>query len=58
MESAFGFYDSNSDDFLDSNEVKAVLLGTLNILGAFKKNFDQKGAEKITAEVMRDLGNK
>ena len=52
LENAFKAYDTNYDQFLDSNEISQCLLAMLEILGADRKNHN---IDKIKDDFMEQL---
>ncbi len=52
LDFAFDVYDSDNNGSLDSNELKTVLYGMLDMLGADRKSFDSKA---LASQIMKDL---
>lgn len=52
MNFAFDVYDSDNNGYLDSNELKNVLYGMLDMLGADRKAHDSKA---LAAQIMKDI---
>ena len=52
LEYAFGLYDADNNGTLDMNEVRAVLFGMLDLLGADKKSHN---INDLTEECVKQL---
>ena len=52
LEYAFVLYDADGNGYLDNNEVRAVLTGMLDLLGADKKH---NNTQQLADECMKDL---
>lgn len=51
LEYAFILYDTDNNGYLDRNELRTVLTGMLDLLGAEKKNYN---VQKLAEECMRE----